>query len=332
MNFSLIICTYLRPASLKRLMDSVLLQTFYPNTVIVVDGSTDELTREILGNKKYPNLKYYKVKETDRGLTRQRNFGIARLTPETDIVCFLDDDIVLEIDYFEKLIQTYRTYPQAMGVGGSIVSKDTWRKHKKDETPHFGQYAMEGFVRDLGARNVLRKRLGLLSDENPGIMPGFSHGFSIGFLPPSGKIYPVEFFMGGVASYKTGLFEKIQFSEYFIGYGLYEDMDFCLKASKIGQLYVNTAARCEHLHEEAGRPDKFKYGKMVVENGWVVWKEKYQDPDFKSVIKWNAITLLLAGIRIKNGILDKEKDAFNDALGRFAAWLKLGFKKPVKTD
>jgi hypothetical protein len=109
-------------------------------------------------------------------------------------------------------------------------------------------------------------------------------------------------------------------------------MDFCLRASRIGPLFINTAAKCEHLHEEAGRPDHYKYGKMVVENGWVVWKEKYPNPEFKAILKWNAITLLLAGIRIKNGVIDRERGALHDALGRFTAWFKLGFSKPVKTD
>src|SRR5690606_18527823 len=124
----------------------------------------------------------------------------------------------------------------------------------------------DGWVRKLGERNNLRKRLGLLSDMPPGYMPESSNGFSIGFLPPSGKVYPVEFFMGGVASYKKSLFKKIKFSAYFEGYGLYEDMDFCLRASQVGQLYVNTAAQLYHYHEEEGRPNKFQYGKMVVRN------------------------------------------------------------------
>ena len=295
MNFSLIICTYRRAASLKRLMDSVLLQTSYPMSVIVVDSSSDEITREMLGNNKYPNLKYYKVTEKDKGLTRQRNFGLARLNPETDIVCFLDDDIVLKPEYFEHLIKTYNAYPKAVGVGGSIITKNTWRKLSSNETPNYDDYVRENYIRKLGSRNVLRKRLGLLSNENPGIMPRFSHGFSIGFLPPSDKIYPVEFFMGGVASYRSEIFEKIKFSEYFIGYGLYEDMDFCLRASKIGQLYVNTAAKCEHLHEEAGRPDRFKYGRMVVENGWVVWKEGTSKSRFRSCFKMECHNFIVSG-------------------------------------
>ena len=154
-------------------------------------------------------------------------------------------------------------------------------------------------------------------------MPEFSHGFSTGFLPPTGKIYPVEFFMGGVSSYRKYLFENVRFSPYFEGYGLYEDMDFCLRASKLGKLYVNTAARVHHLHDESGRPDYFKYGKMVVQNGYYVWKSKYPKVKIKSRLKWYFITVLLAIIRLKNGLFDGEKVAVNDFQGRIKGLLTL---------
>src|SRR5690606_29931927 len=141
----------------------------------------------------------------------------------------------------------------------------------------------------LGSRNLLRKKIGLLSNQPPGVMPEFSNGLSISFLPPSGKIYPVEFFMGGVSSYRKKLFEKINFSKYFEGYGLYEDMDFCLRASEIGQLYVNTGAHLFHYHEAGGRPNQFQYGKMVLRNGWYVWRIKYPKPNSVAVMKWHSI-------------------------------------------
>lgn len=157
-------------------------------------------------------------------------------------------------------------------------------------------------------------------------MPEFSHGFSTGFLPPSGKVYPVEFFMGGVSSYKKDLFERIEFSVFFEGYGLYEDMDFCLRAAGIGKLYVNTSACCYHFHDESGRPDQERYGKMVVRNGHYVWKLKYPNPPIVAIIKWNLITFTLLLIRFKNYILDGELGAGKDALGRLKTWILLPFK------
>jgi hypothetical protein len=42
------------------------------------------------------------------------------------------------------------------------------------------------------------KKKGLDSDCPPGYSSLYSHGRSVGFLPPSGKIYEVELLMGGV--------------------------------------------------------------------------------------------------------------------------------------
>ena len=45
MNFSRIVCTYMRPRSLIRLLDSVNKQIVYPNEIIIVDGSTNDKTK-----------------------------------------------------------------------------------------------------------------------------------------------------------------------------------------------------------------------------------------------------------------------------------------------
>lgn len=152
-------------------------------------------------------------------------------------------------------------------------------------------------------------------------MPEFSHGFSTGFLPPSNKIYEVEYFMGGVSSYKKKIFDKLGFSPYFEGYGLYEDMDFCLRASNYGKLYLNTGARVKHLHVESGRPNHYKYGQMVVKNGKYVWKLKYPKPSFKARLKWYKISFLLAFIRLIN-YLQGDKAGFRDFKGRLSGFLK----------
>lgn len=329
MKYSLIICTYNRAESLIRLLKSIKNQEHYPDEVLIIDGSEGDETKTALLNSTYKNISYHQVDNEYRGLTKQRNIGIEYAHKQSEIICFLDDDIIVTKGYFKNLIDTFDTNPDAMGVGGAIINEGVWSKIEKDSEKKFEKYYRDGYARSLGARNVLRKKLGLLSAKPPGIMPKFSNGFSIGFYPPTGKIHQVEYFMGGVSAYRRLLFNKISFSEYFIGYGLYEDMEFCLRASKIGNLYVNTSARVYHLHDTSGRPDYFKYGKMVVENGWIVWKLKYPNPSFKSIFKWNAIVILLTIIRVKNALLDREKVAALDALGRLTAWLKLIFKKPT---
>jgi len=317
----------MRPNAVVKLLQSVKKQSLYPNEILIIDGSTDNKTKEILKKQPFDNLLYFKVDDSNRGLTKQRNFGVKKVNKNIEIICFLDDDTILEVDYFKNLIETYTIKNDAVAVGGYISNEVTW--YKKNKSIAFDEYEIDGFVRKLGQRNVLRKRLGLLSNKPPGIMPTFSNGFPISFLPPSDKIYKVESFMGGVSSYKKEIFDTISFSTYFEGYGLYEDLDFCLRTSKIGKLYVNTAAKLEHHHEEAGRPNKFKYGKMVVRNGWYVWHVKYLKPSLKARFKWNAIVWLqitLRGLNVFNS--DKKMEALTETAGRKIGWFSLLFNKP----
>ena len=326
MKFSLIICTYMRPVALLTLLESVSIQTLYPNEILVIDGSTDDLTKEVLGNHVFENLTYYKVKPEQRGLTKQRNFGVERVNENTNIVCFLDDDTVLQPEYFEHLIGTYKVYPKALAIGGYIVNEISWKKSEKKNSNIF---FYDGWVRTEGARFKLRKKLGLLDSTPPGWMPKFSNGRSVGFLPPSNKVYPVEQLMGGVSSYRKEVFKELSFSKYFEGYGLYEDADFSLRLAKKGKLYINTSARLEHHHDVLGRPNQFHYGKMVTRNGWYVWKVKYSNPKLIDRIKWNAIALVLISLRFVNVFTtQKRREAFTEALGRCYGLLSLIFNKP----
>ncbi|MFK7050330.1 glycosyltransferase family 2 protein [Flavobacterium columnare] len=328
MNFSLIICTYKRKNALTSLLESVIKQSVYPNQIIIVDGSPDRETKETLLKNNYKNLIYYQVSEAERGLTKQRNFGITKVNKETDVVCFLDDDVILETNYFEEILNTYLVFPKALGVGGYITNEVKWEKSQK-ENIDLNYFYWDGFIRKEPSRFKFRKIFKLDTDSPPGYFPLFSHGRSLSFLPPSGKTYPVEQLMGGVSSFKKDLFEKIQFSTYFQGYGLYEDADFSIRASQLGELYCNTAARLEHHHAPSGRPNRFKYGKMIVRNGWYVWRVKNPNPKLIDRYKWHVIIGVLLIIRMTNILKgNKKKEAFQESLGRIWGWISIFAKKP----
>lgn len=327
LSFSLIICTYKRPKALAALLQSVEQQTLYPNEIIVVDGSENDITKNSLFDKNHPNLKYFKVDATQRGLTKQRNFGIKNVDESSKIICFLDDDVVLETNYFAELLSTYQKYPNALAVGGYIANEVNWEKATKAK--NLDNFCYDGWMRKEPSRFKIRRQLGLAPDAPPGYLPTFGHGRSVSFLPPSGKIYQVEQIMGGVSSYRKEVFKKLKFSTYFEGYGLYEDADFSLRLAKIGELYVNTNAQLAHFHDGSGRPNQYSYGKMVVRNGWYVWRVKYAKPSFKAKLKFHATALLLALIRVGNSITSKEKTkAFTETLGRVVGWFSLIFNKP----
>ncbi len=319
----------MRPQSVLQLLQSVQGQTLYPDEILIIDGSTNLETEQILKDNPFQHLHYFAVPPEHRGLTRQRNYGIDRVGNAMEVICFLDDDIILEKEYFEQLLKTYESYPEALGVGGYISNESTCEYVGDSYLPKIDEYFFDGWKRKESSRFLLRKRLGLDSDCPPGYSSLYSHGRSVGFLPPSGKIYEVEMLMGGVSSFRKTVFRSLQFSTYFEGYGLYEDADFTLRVSKIGKLFVNTAAKLNHYHHSSGRPNQFQYGKMVVRNGWYVWRVKNPNPSLSARIKWHFITILLTFIRFLNSITTtKRKQALIEAMGRTVGWWSLFFNAP----
>lgn len=319
----------MRPQPLLQLLQTVREQTLYPDEILIVDGSTNDETELILKENQFANLHYFLVPTASRGLTRQRNYGIERVGNTMEVVCFLDDDTVLEKDYFEQLLKTYEIYPEALGVGGYIVNESECEFVGDDYQAKPEEYFFDGWKRKEGSRFIMRKKLGLDSDCPPGFSPAFSHSRSVGFLPPSNKIYAVEQFMGGVSSFRKSVFRTLKFSNYFEGYGLYEDADFTLRVSKTGKLFVNTAAKLNHYHNSSGRPNQYQYGKMVVRNGWYIWRIKNPKPVLKDKLKWHSITILLTLIRFSNIFnTSKRAEAFTESMGRTIGWWSLIWNKP----
>ena len=329
MIFSLIICTYKRPKPIISLLDSVVLQTVYPNQILIVDGSIDDETADVINSSTYGNLIYYKVPPENRGLTRQRNYGMERIITSTEVVCFLDDDTILESNYFEELIKTYQNDTSIIGVGGIDTINNNW-KYKEAGIIYnkYKYFCFEDYFYPEGLRNVIRNYLVLASNLGPGKMPEFSHGRTCGF-PLNGKIYEVDLLIGMSFSFKRIVTDNCKFSSYFEGYGLYEDADYSIRAQQYGINVINTNAKLAHYHDASGRPNKFQYGKMVVRNGWYVWRVKNPKPLLDARLKWHAITILLTVIRFSNTITTTQrKQAFTEALGRTAGWCSLWINKP----
>ena len=328
-KFSVIICTYMRPKIIGHLIESITRQAVLPSEVIIVDGSTDFSTKELFEDKVFSfPFNYMLVDEVNRGLTRQRNVGISQAKEDSQYIIFLDDDVVLEPSFFQELLKAFED-PGVIGVDGWISNENLWKRVKDVEQLPQNTMVLDGFYLPLSSRDRMRAALGLFPFRYlPGSIPPYGHGKSS--LPPSGKIYAVEHIMGGITAYRKSIFQHIQFSHFFEGYGLYEDFDFSVRASRYGKLVTNTAARLAHYHAPGGRPNLYKYGRMVVRNGWYVWRLKYPHPGAINILKWHLITCLLMFIRLVNAITGpNRRDAFDDFRGRFTSWLNLLFKKPL---
>ncbi|CAM3669419.1 glycosyltransferase family 2 protein [Flavobacterium chungbukense] len=319
----------MRPEPLFKLLESLEKQILYPNQVLIIDGSTNSDTEILLQKNNFLNLTYFKVNAEDRGLTKQRNFGISKVNSDSEIICFLDDDTVLEPEYFSEIIKTFQNDEAVGGVGGVAINENRWKIQEEGVDYNKKKYYLfEQYFYPEGLRNIARNYLCLASNLGPGKMPLYSHGRTCGF-PLTGKTYEVDLLIGMSMSFRRNVFNEIKFSKFFEGYGLYEDADYSLRALKFGKNVVNTNAKLNHFHDPSGRPNQFKYGKMVVRNGWYVWRIKNSNPEFKDFFKWHAITILLTMIRFSNILTEKEKKAaITETFGRIIGWWSLLLNKP----
>jgi len=104
-QFSVIIATFRRPSMLAETLESVLACDPPPLEVLVVDGDSGRSAESVASTfaaRSGPVLRYL---STRRGLTRQRNDGLAAATG--DVVIFLDDDVTVPADTFRVLADAF---------------------------------------------------------------------------------------------------------------------------------------------------------------------------------------------------------------------------------
>jgi GT2 family glycosyltransferase len=329
-RLTLIICTYCRPQPVKDLLASVQQQTRLPDETLIIDASPDDFTEQVVAEFQRANtiqaLSYYQAPPEHRGLTRQRNYGIARVTGA--IIAFLDDDTILEVDYFEQLLACFERHPEAAGVGGYITNGTAWKSVGSGAGRRLSVYRWEEWEKPDDFRNRLRRVLGLDSPLPPGWMPPFGHGRSVNY-PPNGKEYAVEFIMGGASAWRSEIFARHHFSTFFEGYGLYEDLDFCVRVAREAPLFLCTRARLAHYHAAPGRPNRFHYGQMVVQNGWFVWRRRWPAPGWPNRFRWWAITILLTLCRIADSLRLRDSwQAITEASGRIYGMARVLINPP----
>ena len=87
MNISVIIPTFNRKETLKRAIQSVVMQSYTPHEIIVIDDGSDDGTKEWLKDN-FPNVKY--IYQMNSGVSSARNKGIK--FARGDWIALLDSD------------------------------------------------------------------------------------------------------------------------------------------------------------------------------------------------------------------------------------------------
>ena len=227
MNLTVVIPTKNRHRDLCVALASVAAQSCAPSEVLLIDQSDERLAESerarlqgMLGDRVH--LRWIHDPSI-RGLVHAKSVGAANATGA--IVCFLEDDIVLEQDYLASILEGFRCNPALVGASGVVT-----------DVPFSKAYA---------AFHALFHR-GVFHDSRPWIYVTL-HGRGAAAIPSHAL-------SGGLSAWRREVFAEVPFDT-ANGFHMREDLDFSTRVrARFGdRLAILPGARLEHHFAPAGR-------------------------------------------------------------------------------
>jgi len=126
LTFSVVVPTFNRCDDLLRCLDYLSKQTYPDFEVIVVNGGDYSNVKHVADQLR--NLRVKIVNQERKGLTEARNLGW--LHSQTNVVCFIDDDLVVSKDWLENVRDTFLSDDKIGGVSGPTIIPDDRQKNR----------------------------------------------------------------------------------------------------------------------------------------------------------------------------------------------------------
>jgi GT2 family glycosyltransferase len=226
-----VIPTRNRPAELLAAVASILAQRRRPEELVVVDQSPGEEGRRgleslLAAGGRGIALRYVHDPAIE-GLVHAKQ--VAAGLAGGDVVCFLEDDVVLEPGYFAAIEQGFRERPDMLGCCGLVTN-----------------------LPPLPAGYVALFRLfhrGIFRDPRVGVH-GHVHGGADAALP----LIRSDYLSGGLSCWRREVLARVPF-DVENGFHMLEDVDFSTRAaSEFGpRFFINPNARLEHRMSPVNR-------------------------------------------------------------------------------
>ena len=239
-TFSVVVATLQRPDDLRRTLAAVLACDPGPREVIVVDGDEAASAKSVadeLGVRWLPS---------ERGLTRQRNVGVAACTG--DVIVFFDDDARPEPDVFALLADAYED-PSVIGATGRVI---------------------ESYGSRLVAKQSPVRRLLFRGEEGRFTRFGYPR-----HLTRLDREQDVEIMQGCFMTGRREAVAAVGFDEHLPGYGLAEDEDFAYRLSRRGRIRYLPHAVVHHDNTGFGTRDHRRFGRQVMVNRSYLFRKNF---------------------------------------------------------
>lgn len=241
-NFCAVIPTKNRQDDLLKIITSISDQKVLPEVLVIIDQSETNCKADIkkILNKKI-NLKYFHKRKI-KSLTEAKNFSLSKI--DKKIIFFLEDDVILQKNYFLKMISLFNTKKNIIGICGILINE----KRVNFLSKLYNKLFLIGIFRD--------KRFLLWNYQN-------KEKFVI-----SDKI------SGGVSAWRREVFSKVKFDKKNKLH-LFEDIDFSIRVNKIWpkSTGILTSAKVVHKWSPTNRKKDFKLIQLKLIEAYKFYKK-----------------------------------------------------------
>ena len=279
LKVSIIIPTYNRIDDLKKCLNSIFLQIYKPSEIIIVDDSTSEIVEEYIHIQKEKWLSkkvelIYIKNSYGKSLTKARNIGID--VASGNILCFLDDDVILNENYIFEIVSFFMQNPNTIGAQGYVTNT----------------YVPKFYI-ELCNKIFMLNHL----EKNKCRVLRSSHLTYPKECPD--KPISCEWLSGCNHAYRKTVFNEFRYDEKLIEYSLKEDADLSYRVNKKypNQLRLIPSAKCVHNVSSAGRMPKIS--SLYMEYGYLsyfFYKNVNRNIIESICFKWSMVGKILKNI------------------------------------
>src|SRR3972149_652569 len=146
-KFSVVIPTCDRPLLLKKTLQSVFSQSFFPYEILIIDNGNKPVGKKVFNGSK--RIRY--IRALPRiGVAQARNMGIC--LAKGDYIAFLDDDDVWDKNYLKEVASVIDKagVPVVLGSVKILETGEIW-KSKSEPIKSMGRFKHELLMRNPGA-------------------------------------------------------------------------------------------------------------------------------------------------------------------------------------
>jgi GT2 family glycosyltransferase len=267
---SIIIPTKNRPDDLLKAVESICIQSRLPDELIVIDQSINNLSAKPIYDltSKYKQIKFIYVHDSSLlGLVDAKKAAVNHATG--DLICFLEDDIVLEPEYIQQIELGFTNQPKMIGCCGIITNPPKVNFLYK-------------FLFNIFHRGIFKDKRMMLKSLH--------HGYD-------NNLVESDMLSGGVSAWHREVFDEVEF-DVANGFHMFEDIDFSTRvACHYGnRLFINPNARLAHYCSPLNRDLLGARERKKVTECFTYFKKRKDWPNAAMSFYWLLLGMLLGVI------------------------------------